>query len=93
MRLTLFLKEIKLKIKNIALVIFIAFSLSVIGLYLFKKYNQINAPKIVLESKTNPTEVTKPEPTRKDMNLDMLEQTFEETSLSEDSQFEVDSIE
>ena len=82
-----------MKIKNIALVIFIAFSLSVIGLYLFKKYNQINAPKIVLESKSNPTEVVKPEPTRIDSNLDMLERTFEETSLPQDAQFEVDSIE
>ena len=93
MRLMLSLKELKLKIKNIALVIFIAFSLSVIGLYLFKKYNQINAPKIVLESKSNPTEVVKPEPTRIDSNLDMLERTFEETSLPQDAQFEVDSIE
>ena len=93
MRLMLSLKEQKLKIKNITLVIFIAFSLSVIGLYLFKKYNQINAPKIVLESKSNPTEVVKPEPTRIDSNLDMLERTFEETSLPQDAQFEVDSIE
>ena len=49
-----------MRIKNIALLIFTAFSLSVIGLYMFKKYNQINAPKIVLESKVNPTEVVKP---------------------------------
>ena len=82
-----------MKIKNIALLIFTAFSLSIIGLYMFKKYNQINAPKIVLESKVNPTEVVKPEPTKKDLNLDLIEETFEDTSLPENIGFEVDTIE
>lgn len=82
-----------MKSKNIALVIFTIFSVSLFIIFIHKKYNEINAPKIVLESKFNPTEITKPKPTDSNLDVNFMEEYFENASLSDEVGLEVDSIE
>jgi len=73
--------------------LFIFFCLVLISSFAYVNYQKTLLPKIVLESKTNPLEVIKPEPKNSNLSLNEVRNLLIKMELQNDKKLEVDDIE
>lgn len=78
--------------KDIALFIYIVFSISLVGFYAYSKYQEGLKPQIILKSDSNPVFYPKPEIVDSSLNLIQIEEEFKNLEIENDNLLEIDLI-